>query len=110
MLKVCLEFLSMYCLISHFNLILAEIIRKNTGSVTLLQTEIDQLFESYDVEGIGYVSVEAIRDRIKSFQLAENVQLMVMGWFGDINDDEMLNLLEFSRFMNPIISKHDSNR
>jgi hypothetical protein len=87
------------------NYVESEIIRKHTGSVTLSHQDVEQLFEGYDVEGLGFISVLYLRERIKTFNLAENVLFMLIDMMKDMGDDEMVNISEFSRLLKPFTSK-----
>lgn len=87
------------------NYVESEVIRKHTGSVTLTHLDVEQLFDGYDVESLGFISVQFLKERIKAFNLAENVLFMMIDLMKDMSDDEMVNINEFARLLKPFTTK-----
>lgn len=88
----------------------SEIVRKHTGMATVTISELEQLFESYDADNIGFVVVSLIRERIRAMQLPEQVQFFFMDSILDIADDEMVNFVEFSRMFKSLIAKEEARK
>lgn len=84
------------------------IIKKNTNCITLTQLEIDQLFEVYDDNGLDFIPISLVRDRIKSFHLPDEIVMPFLDSIMDIQPDEMINLIEFNRIFRQFISKSSS--
>lgn len=82
-----------------------EIVRKSDGVTQLTFNEIEQLFESYDINNFGFVSVSYIRDQIRSLALPEPCITSCLKNFIDVDDDEMVNPQEFTRFFRVYLSK-----
>ncbi len=68
---------------------------ENIPKVT--HTDLEQLFESYDSENIGFVDVSLIKERVRSMNLSEQALFFFMDNISDLADDEMVNLVEFKR-------------
>jgi Ca2+-binding EF-hand superfamily protein len=69
-------------------------------------SDIEQLFDAYDEESIGFVTVGHIRERVKNhFFLPEHVVYAFLSLIEHINDDEMLNRVEFHRLLKPFITQ-----
>jgi len=87
----------------QMNLIMAyvesEIIQKRNDEHCLSLAEVAQLFECYDVDAIGFVPVETIRDRIRAMQLPEVAHFAFMDSIAKMEEDEMLNEQEFNRVL-----------
>ena len=66
--------------------------------------EVDQLFDCYDTDNIGFVAVSYIRERIRNLQLPEAVQFAFMESIIDLEEDEMVNNQEFLRIFKPFCS------
>ena len=86
---------------------LAEIMRPATESVVLTFAEIDQLFETYDVENVGFVAVGFIRDKVREMPLSDNVISNFLSTIKDIDEDEMVNHREFGRMFKHLVSKQE---
>ena len=68
-------------------------------------SDIEQLFDAYDEESIGFVTVGHIKERVKHhFGLSESVVYAFLFSLDEINDDEMLNRVEFHRLLKPYIT------
>jgi WD40 repeat protein/Ca2+-binding EF-hand superfamily protein len=68
-------------------------------------TELEFLFEAYDVDNVGFVDVSFIKERIRTMHLSENAMFFFMELLGgDLADDEMVNLVEFKRIFKPFTS------
>jgi Ca2+-binding EF-hand superfamily protein len=75
-------------------------LNKKQERVTKLSTaELDQLFDAYDVENIGFVSMGYIRERIKQMAMPEPVVYSFLTSIADADDDEMVNHAEFARIL-----------
>lgn len=77
----------------------SEIIQKRNDEHCLSHAEVAQLFECYDVDAIGFVPVETIRDRIRAMQLPEAAHFAFMDSIAKMEEDEMLNEQEFNRVL-----------
>lgn len=86
---------------------LAEIMRPATESVVLTFAEIDQLFETYDVENVGFVAVGFIREKVREMPLSDNVISNFLSTIKDIDEDEMVNHREFGRMFKHLVSKQE---
>ena len=83
-------------------------IMKSTEDITYLTfNDIDSFFESLDNTNLGFVAVMAIREKIRSFQLPESCIIGFLNTFKDIEDDEMVNSIEFGRLFKNYISRAD---
>ena len=68
-------------------------------------SDIEQLFDAYDEDSIGFVTVGHIKERVKHhFNLAESVLYAFLSSLDHIDDDEMLNREEFHRLLKPFIT------
>lgn len=83
----------------------SELVKKHDGMTFMTSTEVDQLFECYDTDNIGFVPIQVIRDRIKSFGLNEGALFQFLDTIVDIESDEMINQIEFLRIMKPYLLK-----
>ena len=81
----------------------SEMIRKVEGVATVTRSEIDYLFEAYDVENIGFVEVGYLKDRVRTFPINENAVFTFMENLVGVEDDEMFNHVEFSRLFKSYI-------
>ena len=59
--------------------------------------DIRLLFEAYDPENIGYIKIQFIRDKLTRFKLPVAAQLAFNEKMRGIEDDDMVNLAEFTR-------------
>ncbi len=82
-----------------------ELIKKQDGIVTMSLTEMEQLFEYFDVNNLGYVSVSAIREQVNRMQLPEPALFMFFDCISVAADDEMVNLSEFVRLLKLYVEK-----
>lgn len=55
------------------------------------------LFESYDIDNIGYIKVQMIRNKIMRFQLPVSAQLAFNELLSGVEDGDMVNLPQFTR-------------
>jgi len=85
----------------------SEMVKKSESVTQLTFNEIDQLFESYDVNNFGFVAVSYIRDQIRSLVLPEPCIISCLNNFRDIDDDEMVNPQEFTRFFRVYLSTQE---
>ena len=83
-------------------------IMKSVDEMTYLSfNDIDSFFETLDDSNLGFVAVSTIRDKIRSFALSESCIIGFLNTFKDIEDDEMVNHIEFGRLFKGFISKAD---
>lgn len=75
----------------------SEMTKKNFDVDTITSGELEQLFDSYDVDNVGFVSISILKDRIRYMQLPDAVQFSFMSSIIEMADDEMVNLSEFLR-------------
>lgn len=72
--------------------------RKIFGKDLISINDLEKLFEFYDYDAIGFISVGIIREKIKSLQLPDNLVYTVMDEIVmDLSDDDMINSIEFTR-------------
>jgi hypothetical protein len=65
-------------------------------------SDLEFLFEAYDVENVGFVDGALIKERIRNMRLSENALFFVLEIIGpELADDEMVNLTEFKRLFKP---------
>ena len=84
---------------------LAEIMRPSNETVVLTFAEVDQLFEIYDAENLGFVAVGHIKEKIRDMALSENVVQSFLSNIKDIDEDEMVNHREFGRMFKHLVNK-----
>jgi len=75
----------------------SEILKKRNDEHALTPAEVTLLFECYDVDSTGFVTVSLIRDRIRAMSLPEYAHFGFMDQISYLEEDEMLNEHEFSR-------------
>jgi Ca2+-binding EF-hand superfamily protein len=69
-------------------------------------SDIEQLFDAYDEDAIGFVIIGHIKDRVKHyFNLPEPIIYAFLLDIEHIDDDEMLNRVEFHRLLKPFITQ-----
>ena len=83
-------------------MILNSIFVENT---LLNQNELEQLFELYDSDNIGFILIGTLKEAIRELSLPEICLTLFMDLLKDMSDDEMINLTEFMRIMSPFTSK-----
>ena len=83
----------------------SEIIKKRNDDYALTPAEISQLFECYDVDSTGFVTVSLIRDRIRAMSLPETAHFGFMDQITYLEEDEMLNESEFTRVFRRYVLK-----
>lgn len=80
----------------------AELTKKHHDNVPKIsRSELEQLFDAYDSDRVGFVNVSFIKDRIKTFHLSEQALFFFFETVSDLADDEMVNLTEFMRIFKP---------
>jgi len=84
---------------------LAEIMRPSNESVVLTFAEVDQLFEIYDVENLGFVAVGYIKEKVRDMGLNDNIVASFLSNIKDIDEDEMVNHREFGRMYKHLVGK-----
>ena len=79
--------------------------RKLVGNEFTTDAELETLFEHYDVNLIGFLTVSVIREKVKGYGLPDAAHLAIMSLLSDNYDnDELLNFSEFRRlFQNYLI-------
>ena len=82
-----------------------ELIKKQDGVATLTLLDMEQLFEYFDVNNLGYVAVSAIRDQVNRMSLPEPALFMFNDCISAAADDEMVNLAEFVRLLKVYVEK-----
>lgn len=65
--------------------------------------DVEALFECYDVNHIGYITVSLLREKVKGLRLPGSALGLVTASFVDFEDDELLNIAEFIRVFNTFI-------
>jgi WD40 repeat protein len=86
---------------------LAEIMKPESEIVVLTFHEVDQLFEIYDVDNVGFVSVGFFKEKIREMPLHESMILEFLSTIAEIDDDEMVNHREFARMFKHLVSKSE---
>ena len=86
---------------------LSEIMKSAKEITTMKFTEVDQLFEMYDHDNIGFVSVGVIREKIRGLGLNDVITAFFLKEIKDIDDDEMVNHREFGRIWKPYVSRSE---
>jgi Ca2+-binding EF-hand superfamily protein len=84
-----------------------QIIRKSEGLVQLTFNEVEQLFEAFDTQNLGFVAVSYIREQIRNLPLPETMISSALLVFKNIDDTEMISPAEFNRFFRLYISKSE---
>lgn len=84
---------------------LAEIMKPSNEAVVLTFAEVDQLFEIYDVDNLGFVAVGYIKDKVRDMGLNDNIVASFLNNIKDIDEDEMVNHREFGRMYKHLIGK-----
>lgn len=67
------------------------------------------LFEGYDADNIGYIKVQLVRDKLVQFHLPVAAQLAFTQKLKDMEDDDMVNLAEFTRMFIAYLSYRDAD-
>lgn len=78
--------------------------KKNSNKDACTERHLEKLFEAYDVDVVGFVSISSLREKIRGMQLMEEAQFMLLSSMQDMEDDEMLNMSEFTRIFKPYIT------
>ena len=76
---------------------------KAYGKNVLAEADLQELFKYYDEHDLGFILVDALRDRIKSLQLPQQVCFGILETLIDMEPDEMINSHEFVRIFRPYI-------
>lgn len=77
--------------------------RKNNEKDAFNESDLEKLFEIYDTNVVGFIPISLVRDKIRGMQLAEEIHFTILRSIQDMEDDEMVNLLEFQRIFRPYI-------
>lgn len=64
-------------------------------------TDLDFLFEAYDLENVGFVDIAYIKERIKNLGLSEQQVYFFLELIAEMADDDMVNVTEFKRMFKP---------
>jgi Ca2+-binding EF-hand superfamily protein len=78
--------------------------KKSTDVTTLSEDEIDQLFDAYDKNNIGFIKVGFLLERVRA-ALPDSVYLEFKDSINSVSDDEMVNHTEFIRLLQPYIGR-----
>ncbi len=78
--------------------------RKVIGKEYVVAEDLETIFEYYDSDLIGFVAVHKIKEKIRSFQLPDAAHIAIFNMFKEYEDDEMLNMSEFTRLFQPYIN------
>ena len=68
---------------------------KKENQAGLSSNELHKLFLCYDRSRLGFIRIGLLRERIKAMQLPVNAMIQALDLMKDIEDDEMVNLIEF---------------
>ena len=72
-------------------------------------SDIEQLFDAYDEQSIGFVTISHVKDRIKHyFNLSESIIYTFLCTLEQVADDEMLNRIEFHRLLKPFFTPSET--
>lgn len=82
-----------------------KVIRKNqaVGVSGITKAEVNQIFEYYDEDFVGYVKLRNLKDRLKSFNLPAAANVSIYANFEDLYDDDMISSTEFVRLFKPYL-------
>ena len=80
-----------------------QIIQKKPTVRTMRPQDVDQLFEHYDVDSIGFVHMSLVRDRVRNMNLPDAVQFAFFESIQGIADDDLVNCQEFGRVFKAFI-------
>eukprot|EP00605_Chrysophyceae_sp_TOSAG23-4_P000072 GSChrysophyteH1.ASY1.ANO1.74.1 assembled CDS len=84
---------------------LAEIMRPSNERTVLSFADVDQLFEIFDIENVGFVAVGFIRDKAREWPLHDNIVQNFLNTIKEIDDDEMVNHREFQRMFKHLVGQ-----
>lgn len=81
------------------------IVKKNraVGQEGLAEAEMNQMFEYYDEEFVGFIKVRSLKDRLKSFNLPPAAGVSIYAKLKELNDDDMISLAEFLKLFKPYL-------
>lgn len=86
----------------------SEIAKSKTDSKleekAVLKEDMSVLFEAYDVDKINYIRVQLIRDKLMRFQLPVAAQLAFNEKLKGTEDDDMVNIAQFTRIFMTYLS------
>ena len=82
-----------------------KVIRKNqaVGHLGVTEAELNQIFDYYDEDFVGYIKVRSLKDRLKSFNLPSPASASIYTKIRDLYDDDMISLIEFVRLFKPYL-------
>jgi WD40 repeat protein/Ca2+-binding EF-hand superfamily protein len=83
----------------------SEIIRKRPDDEMISLHDLELLFECYDVDTVGFVSMGLVRDRIRELELKDSYHFAFMESIAKIEDDELVNAQEFARVFKNYVQK-----
>lgn len=69
----------------------------NFNKQRIYKEDLSILFDAYDADNIGYIKVQLLRTKLSKFQLPIAAQLAFNEKLKKMEDDDMLNLPEFTR-------------
>ena len=71
---------------------------------TISAVDVENLFDLYDTDTVGFVSINLIRNRISTLALSHEVESFLTESMTSMADDDMVNLTEFSRIFQVYLS------
>ena len=81
-----------------------------TAKEYVLKEDLEAMFADYDaVDHLGFVGVQQIKDKIRSFQMSDQAHLAIFAIFMGYEDDEMVNMTEFIKLFAPYTSRKPMN-
>ena len=83
-----------------------KIVKKNqaVGHGGLSEAEMNQMFEYYDEDFLGFIKARDLKDRLKSFNLPAPAAASLAVHFTELSDDEdMVSLQEFLKMFKPYL-------
>lgn len=84
----------------------SEVMRKrHNDKDNFTAIDLETLFDYYDSEVVGFVAISALRERLKLMQLPEDADDYFNLVMSGMEDDEMVNPVEFQRIFQSFLSK-----
>lgn len=78
--------------------------RKAAGKDLINENDLRKLFEYYDEESLGFISVDFLREKIKCLQFPDHATEFLLGKIQTMESDEMLNPSDFVRVFYQYVS------
>lgn len=84
----------------------SEVMRKrHKGKDNFTAIDLEALFDFYDSEVVGFVAINAIRERLAFMELPEEANDFFLQAMAGMEDDEMVSPVEFERIFSTFLSK-----